>query len=646
MYDLFTGILNMSLSASCLVIVVMAVRVILKKIPRKYICMLWMLVAIRLVCPICVSSDFSVFNLIGAVSNESGQIEYLQHEAEDDYHNWFIKTPEITDEGINMQSGIVLTTENNSGFVMLVVGIWLLGMIVMFLFMLISYIKFCRDTRASACLNGNVYICDDINSPFVLGIFRPRIMIPSGLTEIAYSNVLAHEGAHIRRLDHIWKPLGYVLLAVYWFNPLFWLAYILLGHDIENACDELVVANMDKEKRGEYLETLLAFAANRRRITVCPVAFGETDVKERIKKVLKYKKPALWLEKTAAFICLILAATLLTNPKVAGAFQNSMLGSFISPTPSQQTQNTFVGENSPIPTEIPRTENIESVADSKGFVLDGRINGESTVRLNCLFESRPSFFKSGFALIESDNELWAYKYDAPRTDIYERCEFNCCRFAYGDIIFAKTRELMAGAFKGYYFIHEIDDVYYIYFWGNSNDESTFARAKAGDYNEALRLVKGLYEDHTEIFAWIPEKGHSEVDVDDLHKLICSKKSELFSGTSFAEYGIMRFKFAPLDYSYYIIENDIESFIEDNLLKPVIVSYQESLEYVLVEAGDFAINNYKGKYVVGFNECSGAFRLSYYLDNGNSITSAAMDGYYLDLMKESFQKFVEELDDEK
>ena len=171
---------------------------------------------------------------------------------------------------------------------------------------------------ASVNVAKGVYLCDDIASPFILGVLHPRIYLPSGLTGATLESVLRHERAHLKRRDHWWKPLAHVLIAVYWFNPLLWAAYVLLCRDIELACDERVVRDMTREDRAAYSQALLQCSLNRRRrLVLCPLAFGEVGVRTRVKSVLRYRRPAVWLSAAAVLLCAALAVTFLTEPKTA-----------------------------------------------------------------------------------------------------------------------------------------------------------------------------------------------------------------------------------------------------------------------------------------------------------------------------------------
>ena len=196
--------------------------------------------------------------------------------------------------------------------------VWLAGMAVLLGWAAFSWLRLRRQVAASVNVAKGVYICDDIASPFILGVLHPRIYLPSGLTGTTLESVLRHERAHLKRRDHWWKPLAHVLIAVYWFNPLLWAAYVLLCRDIELACDERVVRDMTREDRASYSQALLQCSLNRRRrLVLCPLAFGEVGVRTRVKSVLRYRRPAVWLSAAAVLLCAALAVTFLTEPKTA-----------------------------------------------------------------------------------------------------------------------------------------------------------------------------------------------------------------------------------------------------------------------------------------------------------------------------------------
>lgn len=456
MADVFYKILQMSISASWLILAIVVLRIFLKKVPRKIICFLWALVAIRLVCPFAIESRFSLIpdtqgifadyeNQLenagtdnvnaglqdmsgavgGALDNEGaagGNADMASGKLNNEIDNaagnitvgntaggnitggsvsdggiaagniadknnmsgnmtygnaatGSLTDGDIVDGNINagnipnissgndMQGGTAdrvnngglndisggnfegnldnadnnlsgaATSDNqkaaagNPGYTAILAGklggislgrlafIWTAGCVILLLYAVCSYILLRRKTGAAFNNGENIYICDDIDTPFILGTLSPKIYIPSLLTEEERSYVIAHEKAHLKRLDCVWKPLGFILLAVYWFNPLSWVAYILLCRDIEIACDERVIADKDIEYKKQYAMTLLNCSSPKKMVSACPLAFGEVSVKTRIKTVLNYKKPAFWLVLAAVAACVVVMVCFMTNPK-------------------------------------------------------------------------------------------------------------------------------------------------------------------------------------------------------------------------------------------------------------------------------------------------------------------------------------------
>ena len=310
MSALFLKILNLSINTSWLILAVVAARLLLKKAPRWISCLLWGLVAVRLLCPISLESVLSILPSAKVVPDN---IEMVQ----DPHIDSGVR---IIDNAVNpvIEKSFSPNAASSVNPMQVVVFmgsiIWLTGMTVMLLYALISYILLRRKVRASVAMNDRVKECDEVDSPFILGIFRPEIYVPSGIDENTLELVIAHEEAHLKRHDHWWKPFGFVLLAVYWFNPLCWVAYILLCRDIEAACDEKVIKDKDREYMAAYSQALLDCSVNRRIIAACPLAFGETGVKERVKGVLNYKKPAFWVIIVAIVACIVVAVCFMTNP--------------------------------------------------------------------------------------------------------------------------------------------------------------------------------------------------------------------------------------------------------------------------------------------------------------------------------------------
>ena len=303
MDDLFLQILNMSLSAAWLVPVVLLLRLCLKKAPKWIHCLLWALVAVRLVIPFFPESPVSLL--------PSGQV------FPDDMTASQLPAIHTGITAVNQAVNPVLIqtpARRLENWLIWGAGCWLAGTLGMLVYSVVSFLRLRRKTGICLRIGKQVYISDDVDTPFILGILRPRIYLPSGLSEEQQRHVLAHERAHLRRRDHWWKPLGYFLLAVHWFNPLIWLGYILLCRDIEKACDEKVIRDMDGAARKSYSLALLSCSLHRRTVLACPLAFGELAVKERIRGVLSYKKPVFWVVLAAVILCVAISGCFLTNP--------------------------------------------------------------------------------------------------------------------------------------------------------------------------------------------------------------------------------------------------------------------------------------------------------------------------------------------
>ena len=328
--QLFVGSLNLAVAASWLIVVLLLLRPLLKKLAPKWVlCALWALVAVRLVCPVALQSDLSVYRLAGDAVQSSGQVTYFQDTGfcGDVRYRPATLLPGVSAETPSTPDSTVPDattaadaipqpqTPARSVDMNLPSILWAVGIYVMLMLALAGYLSLREDVAASIPLEGNVYLCDSIKSPFILGMFRPRIYLTSGMDEAARVCVLRHERAHLRRGDHLWKPLGFLLLAVYWYNPLVWAAYILFCRDMELACDERVIRDMAAEERAAYSQALLDCSRGRHWVAACPLAFGEVGVKTRVKAVLWYKKPAFWAVLAAVVVCAVVAVCFLTNPK-------------------------------------------------------------------------------------------------------------------------------------------------------------------------------------------------------------------------------------------------------------------------------------------------------------------------------------------
>ncbi|MGM9601878.1 MAG: M56 family metallopeptidase [Faecousia sp.] len=316
MYSAFVKLLNMSAASAVLIAAVLVLRFFLRKVPKKYICILWAFVALRLICPVSFSSRASVYNHVGTYRPANGQIEYIQYNEKTEKPMGEIPfaTTQATSDGPTM------TVHRPNFYLPTAMLIWAVGMAGMLLYAAISYYRIWKRTRESIPYKRNLYLCDRIPTPFILGMVKPRIFLPSDMTEEQIRSVVAHERAHIARRDHWWKPFGFLLLSIHWFNPLVWVAYGLLCRDIELACDEKVIANMSSPQKQAYSAVLLSCSMPRGFITACPLAFGEVGVKQRIQGILNYKKPSFWVILVTLLICLAVGVGFLTNPERKGDY--------------------------------------------------------------------------------------------------------------------------------------------------------------------------------------------------------------------------------------------------------------------------------------------------------------------------------------
>lgn len=326
---IFLSALNISITATYLILAVLLLRLLLKKAPRWISCLLWGIVALRLVMPFSIESEISLIPSSQTITaTQSQNLQYEINTGIDAFDNTInqiivqdiptdsptlpivTETPE-TDMFTNTEQ-----EQNNklSLFDVLFI-VWVVGIVAMFIFSAVSYIRIYKNVHPSVSYCDNIYYCDNIDSPFILGIIKPKIYIPSRIDESSLNYVIEHEHAHLKRYDHLWKPFGFLLLSIYWFNPFLWLSYILLCRDIESACDEKVIKDMSREDKKGYSTALFNCSVHRSMITACPVAFGEVGVKERIKSVLNYKKPTFWIVAVAIVTSIAVAVCFLTNPK-------------------------------------------------------------------------------------------------------------------------------------------------------------------------------------------------------------------------------------------------------------------------------------------------------------------------------------------
>lgn len=310
MSELFLKIVNMSISASWIVVAVLALRFCLKKAPKWVNVLLWGIVAVRMVFPFSIES---VLSLIPSAETISPTIMMEQTPS--------VQTGvPVLNHVINpVISGSLTPAPGASAnplqiWIPVLAWIWLFGIAALFLYSAVSYWCLRRKVCEAVILRDNIYQSEKVCSPFVLGIIRPQIYLPYHMDSREMGHVIAHEQTHICRRDHWWKPLGFLLLTIHWFNPLMWLSYVLLCRDIELACDEKVIREMSNEQRADYTQALVACSVDRRLIAACPLAFGEIGVKERVKSVMNYKKPAFWIVLASVIVCAVIAVCFLTNP--------------------------------------------------------------------------------------------------------------------------------------------------------------------------------------------------------------------------------------------------------------------------------------------------------------------------------------------
>ncbi len=311
MEAVFLKILNMSITASWIVLAVIVVRFLQKKAPRWITVLMWGLVGIRLVCPFSLES---IFSLIPSAETVPSNIPYTNTPT---IHSGVAvlnsAVNPILSESFAPAAGASVNPMQVITFAASI--IWIVGIAAMLGYTAVSYLRIRKKVREAVPFQENIWLCDHVDTPFILGIIWPRIFLPSAMREQDMKYVIAHEKAHLKRHDHWWKSLGFLLLTIYWFHPILWIAYVLLCRDIELACDEKVIRAMGTENKKPYSDTLINCSVPRRAIAACPLAFGEVNVKERVKSVLNYKKPAFWIVIAAIVSCIAVAVCFLTNPE-------------------------------------------------------------------------------------------------------------------------------------------------------------------------------------------------------------------------------------------------------------------------------------------------------------------------------------------
>ena len=320
-YTFMPRLLNMSLTASVAIVLVILLRFVLKKAPKVISYALWGIVLFRLLCPVSIGSSFSVFNLFDTPTEDSGfitsVIEYVPTDiVHTEYPSVTLPVPGVSDaiNEVLPQGEEQLRADPLEAPMSFATYIWMTGVLAMGFYSIVSYVQLLWKLRVVVPLRENIFIADDIKSPFVVGLIRPKIYLPCNLIEKEQEYIILHEKHHIKRLDHVMKALAFLALAIHWFNPLVWVAFILAGKDMETSCDEAVIREVGIDVRADYSASLLTLATGRRIIAGTPLAFGEGDTKGRIHNLSKWKKPAVWIVIVSVILCMILAVCLLTNP--------------------------------------------------------------------------------------------------------------------------------------------------------------------------------------------------------------------------------------------------------------------------------------------------------------------------------------------
>ena len=374
MGNVFIKLLNMSISASYLVMAVVILRMLLKKAPKWVNLMLWGLVAFRLVVPFNFKSVLSLIPSTQTVVRPSSasRIEiYSGFNAFDRGANNFIAEAVTVPQITTPSAGIPETAVKAPVDIMGVLGfIWLLGFAFILIFSLFSFLKLKKNVTISIKIAKEIYVCDYIDIPFILGIFNPKIYLPSSLNKEDVKYVVAHERAHLRNFHNIYKPIGFLLLAAYWFNPFMLLAYVLFSKDIELACDEDVINNYSMQEKKAYSYALLSCSSPYKIISPCPLAFGEVGVKERVKKVLKYKKPGLLIIALSVMLCVLSACFFLTDPKEDGTSQEG-----IKPVEKENKNGATIRYPDLVPESVKASKYYEEALKDKNahITVDGRV---------------------------------------------------------------------------------------------------------------------------------------------------------------------------------------------------------------------------------------------------------------------------------
>lgn len=435
---IFIQILNNSFIASILILAVIIARLLIKKAPKWFTCALWGLVAIKLIIPFNIPSVYSLMPRSVPLSQDRVSTWMKQPETTSQSNN---NIGQILDNVANVKTTGNLIQQAKSDYnlvhIVLTVGsiVWIIGMVLILGISMVSYVQLKKRLKISKKKEHNIYICDGIISPFVMGVIKPQIYLTTGLSEQEYDCVLAHERGHIKRGDHLWKPLGFIVLVIYWFNPFCWLSYAMLCKDIELACDEKVTKNKDKNWKVSYCQALLDCDGKSKIFSACPVAFGEVSVKDRINTIITYKKPAIWMIAEALIIFAILLVCFMTSPykevakaievvkneevKVQKGTKESTIKSDkkIKSKPIEYIENT---EEKTISDDVVETPELLDVSYEKPIIEIQDIEN----RLNTFIPVDNIFGEPGYVYFTHDIHFYGEEYTEPTSEYFYAYIYN------------------------------------------------------------------------------------------------------------------------------------------------------------------------------------------------------------------------------
>ena len=351
----FSAVLNMSITASIAILVILLARIMLKRAPKIFSYALWAVVLFRLLCPVSLTTGFSLMGLVQAPTTETGRIEYVS--LNKSHTERPASTVDVSASNLSQATDnrIEQSEAAAAGSVDVLVSaasmVWICGVGAMLTFNLLQLIRLRRKLTAAIPLHDNIYLADYIPTPFVMGLMHPKIYLPSAMSEAEQSYIIQHEKHHIRRCDHVIKLLAFAAVCIHWFNPLVWLAFALSSKDMEMSCDEAVMRQMDRDIRADYSSSLLQFSTGKRVIVGTPLAFGEGDTKERIENIMKYKKPTIMMVVLAVIVCVGLTACLSSNPQSdagkndlssIGALKAEDMGKTLSELKKEHPEGEFI----------------------------------------------------------------------------------------------------------------------------------------------------------------------------------------------------------------------------------------------------------------------------------------------------------------